>query len=513
MNLSQYSSGKSKISIIILLTIILSIAIRLMPSVITSAPFSNDSWPLIHATCALTNNPEKRVFELDGIYGHHARWPTTIIFVSVLSKVTGLSVINLYELHLSFTAGLSIGILSYCIGLQLFRDKNRAFVFSSGFTLFTSFSIYTSSFLKETYAHIIVLAIIFYMLKSIRSITYYLTLATLSMSLILAHPLPVIMIFASTLVSQLNNKMDRILRRSQQLSSGLSLLVISYSTIMILASLLYNMLISRQALIPFTLIDVAVIVFYTVGVYILYYSLTWTHVRLLIYLVVAGTIVVSILSQSTIPRDWSIAILTTPMLIAFIIHRIGRNTSPENPFIPARSLLLIISSFSLYLSTWLTIALSIIHRILNYLVYPFSYYLASPRNTIKSYMGVLISLILTFSTIIAIALSPLPLFYYWRYTQRDLETSILLENYSHPGIVIYGDVKYSYMIMNIVREAPIDVISNPCRRVKEGHLLLVSIDNLKYGYPITPLDYVGVRDDLVRCLSLVFNNNYVFIYG
>ncbi len=166
--------------LLIALLLALPPALRLLPTVATSMPFSPDTWPLIGCSEYLKGIGSMA----PGYIGYHARWPALILFMGTLSQLTSVELLILYR----FTGPILLCIMAYLYALSLGgrRDTLLYMVLPLSIPVFL---VYTSTTLKELFSYIFVLQLAILLHKGIDGARGLLALATTLFLISISHPL------------------------------------------------------------------------------------------------------------------------------------------------------------------------------------------------------------------------------------------------------------------------------------------------------------------------------------
>lgn len=499
-------------SMIVLFIITLcSLLIRYIPILTMDMPFSNDVWPLINTAEFIYSNPSLKIFGAAEFPSYHVQWPFSILYSVVHSTITGLQPLLFYKYIGGSIAGFSLVIMGYTFGKRFFEKSMKGLAFSITLSTFPSFTIYTSVFLKETYAHLVMLTTLMLILLSNKTVSYF-VIPLVFVALILGHPLTSL-IFSSVIALYIvNNKLEPITRRVSnseilEIPRGLTLLTL----ILLVFTILYNTLYIRKPVIVFGANDLATLGVYALSIYLGYLLLGFTLIFYL-YILILAIALVSLVLVITSPIGWSIVLYFLPFLCVLPIGIRPRTYDHGTHYITTKPLLIIVYTVFIYITTYFTIALSILHRFLNYLVYALGIYAARSVDRRKG-IGVL-GFVFTVTSIylLLVATGAEPILFYWRYSVVDSKLNEFIRN-SYKGDIVYGDVKYAYYISDIVKVTPPTVLLNLCSWLNSGNIIIYSQENLIYGFPVTPIDYVKIRDNILICSNILYNDEYTYVSG
>ncbi|MEM4717752.1 MAG: hypothetical protein QXE81_03210 [Desulfurococcaceae archaeon] len=498
-------------SLILLFSLLMfSTLLRLVYVLYSNMPLSNDVWPLIEITSLLRRNNDIKFFDLFELYGHHVKWPFSMIYSLVFSITTDIPVLDLYKYLSGFINGLSIALLTYVLGLRIFQNKSSAYVFALSFSMFPSYVLFTSQFLKETYALIIMLLILFLFQLRRNGLQGVLLLTMCVVSLLLGHVITLVILSASLILSPIIKRFTRIWSYISITQSSF-VFEFLYGVCLFIVGSIYNFFILKTRYFAISLVDICVFGFYILGILSLIIALSggWLFITLLI---ISTVPFVSVLMLFTGVFDLLILLFIIPFPLVFFMGLRSKSSEDWPLFVFVKGLLLMILTLALYFSTYLTIGLSILHRFLNYLVYPFAFYLVKVFS--RRYGILLVILLLTMAIIssLLVVMYADPLLFYWKYNIADEVSRNLVKSYAD-GVVIYGDVKYSYMDSSVFSTISPSSFVNTCKWLNNGNLLIFSRDNLKYGFPLSPIDYLKPNTNIFKCSSLLLNTGSVFLSG
>lgn len=501
----------NKHTVLLITLISCSVFTRYIPVIYTDMPFSNDVWPLIDLSKSILTSGHLNASS--GRLYYHAQWPLSIVLSAVFSAISDIDVVDFYKYHGNLISGLSLVILGYSLANRFFSSRTRGLVFASTISLFPSLAVYTSVFLKETYTHLIMLVfLVSLLLNRSRSISSYLTISILTPALVLGNPLTPLILSTTIMVYVFDNRFESLRRRLRDSESReIPVEIAVFAISLLLVTLIYNMLFVKSHYLTIEIYDVFVLALYGIGVYVNYVLL---GPRVSGYVLLFFTALSTIYIYYTMSIPLSLGLLINILLfIALVLWAKTRSIhTTESRYITTRPLLLVVLTIFLYITTYFTIALSILHRVLNYLVYAVAVYVANLTDDVKkSFLvsGLMIFIFTIYMVLIVIYVDPL--FFYWRYSYGDRVISEFTRSHIL-GYSVYGDVKYTYYISDLVESIPLEVIIDKCD-VARKWFMIYSRENILHGFPLTPLDYVKPNRDLFTCSSLFFNNGYIFISG
>ena len=168
------------------IVLLLAIAIRLYPTVISGNPFSTDAWPLIRNTEILLQNSPVPLNS--GIFdGYNNYWPLISLFGAVSSLVTSLPPITAMAIGIPIAAALTIPIF-YLLVKKITHNNNISLIAAALLTTVFPYALFTAGVTKETLASPIYISLIlvFLLKQNWKTIILF---STLSIALVLAHHL------------------------------------------------------------------------------------------------------------------------------------------------------------------------------------------------------------------------------------------------------------------------------------------------------------------------------------
>ena len=489
---------------VLILALVFTVLIRLTPVIYTGNVFSNDSWILVHVAQYISLNPGSRVFKLYDSLGYHVYYPCSILESIVYSYVTGVNLVFFYKFIGAPVLSTAMFISTYVLARRRGFNPYASVASALAPSLIPSFTLYTSAYLKEFYAHVVFILLVYIasVFKSM-SLKHALILAPLlSVALVLSHPLTSIMSIIILLGYIYVNISWFITRREQFKINTSTLVALVYVASVFTA---HSFLVAKGFMVASTS-DILVFSTYTASFYLAY---TLLGSRLTAILALIATLLSStvLLKLMTTPITPIMALFTAPFVALVFNRRKGSYSSPGFSGLTA-SVLLTITVAYLYLSTYMVEALSVVHRVLNYVVYALIPVLAGLTERSKRVSTVLLTLLATTSVVVTVLTSMglNPLLFYWRYTDQDVTTMAFVEQYS--TTVVYGDPKYS-QASRVVTSIPLGFLRDTCGF--KG-VFLLSIDNLVYGVPLSPVDFYTLSNTITTCRSSVFTNGKVFTY-
>jgi len=171
--------------------LIVAVALRLYPYLVSGMPFSLDAWgPIRNTELLLMNTPinlgDNKVFD-----GYNNYWPAISLFGAVVSQVTSLSPIHTMAIYLPLTGAITI-LIFYAFVKRIFNTK-IAFMASIIFATAFSHIYFTAGVIKETYANPLYMSLLMIFLHpAIDKQKQVLLFAVISVTLALTHHLTIL---------------------------------------------------------------------------------------------------------------------------------------------------------------------------------------------------------------------------------------------------------------------------------------------------------------------------------
>lgn len=501
--------NSNRIAIGLILVLAFSATVRLVPTIYTGMPFSNDVWPLIYTAQAVSLTGRLPSVN-EG--GHHVNWPLSIIMSTMHSVVSGCDLTLFYQHVGVITVSTATTLLCYIIVDKLVKSKYVSLIASLGLTIWPSYTLYTSAFLKESFAHGIHLLLL-YMLIRVETLKesrwLLLTLLVLFLPLLMSHPITST-VFAAFMLSYIYISVAQCTRwRVCRERSTLKYLMVTSIAIVVL-NVLYNVVhIGLQ--VELGLPDLLVLLCYVLAIYT---SQTILPTKLILLLILVFTTVLGLclIRFVTAPlNEYSLLFIipALPMLIA-LSH--GTSKIRDSSFnLYFWSYALPISTAVLYITTYATHLIGILHRLLNYMAYMLCFSLALLVCYSKKYMLGLAIMLSALTTIcfFACVTGRLPFLYYWVYSKEDFVLNLFLKSHLVENSIILGDPKFSYMI-GFVEPLSITNLTNIC---DVRATIVFPAEVFHYGYPITPVNYIELDFNVFSCRNLVYTSRKVFLLG
>ncbi|MGC8974841.1 MAG: hypothetical protein ACP5KB_01425 [Thermoprotei archaeon] len=492
------------------LVLLASISVRLLPTVVTGQPFSTDVWPLIRISEELLRNPERRVWDYPLSSNYHIRWPAVMLSATLYSRLTGSEPTQFFSYVGVAALATLIVLVTYSL-TKRWVNKHTALLSSLTLSSIPSFTIFTSATLKEVYAYPLALAFILLVTKEFRYSTIAI-LILLSVALVLSHSLTPLMItafIASYLFVVVVKRLEGLRTRVDygKISTALIILGTTYTAYMVFygwGGLKYELSLS----------DFIVLGVFGVAVYGWYALVGSSSTKL--SLAVAPVAAASVIAGVNVPRDPSIlAYVLPPALLLGLLLTTERGDRESS--LNVASVLLPLTTATLYISLASPILTSILHRILNYLVFAAAVtpiLLSKSCETRRKILTLTTTLVFVTSlaTVINAVFLGDSLTFYWKYsTQEVVGLGRVASHVS--GSKLCGDAKIQYLLGQ-------ELVSIVCGLKRffdysvTGPPIVTYPDNFRFGYVVSPIDSLRVvsPEDLRSVWSVIYNSGGVLIW-
>lgn len=478
---------------------------RLIPTVYNGTPFSNDVWPLIGVTLEIVNTGRVPRPEVSG---HHVNWPGSVIFASVYGLLSGIEATRIYSYIGVSVTSISSALLVYAIIFRRTGDRVCALLASLGLSLFPSYTVYTSAFLKEVFAHTVMLLCLYLLLYSAEIKNIVLIFIGYS-ALLVSHPIPSLLIIAASLsFAYIIVVSHFVSSRGFQQRSPQYYFMVSIAWLYMFWA--YNVLPARLPLSLGTN-DLVMLFHCLVTVYFPLILLS-PALNSLLMIALGFPTALYLIRTTSAPVVWFAPIFASPVvviLIGFVQAARSRHAILDHAL--SFSFTLPTVAIVLYVSTYAVQLLGILHRFLNYLVYGVVFSLPAIASVLeKRVTTALVSVFAILNVLIVVmcSLGLVPFLYYWRYTPEDIALREFLFNVVNEG-VFESDPKYSYMMSSIRHITPARVV-NIC---DPGPFTVLPVESLIYGVPLNPVSFIRVGDHLYTCRSIIYASRSVFVFG
>ena len=166
-------------------SVVLALVFRLSPYLVSSEPFSVDSWaPIRNAEVLAEFTPIDFSSEL--FDGYNSYWPFNSIYGLVVSLVIGIRVKDVLAAYVPLANAFSV-LFVYLLAKKITRKKIAAAASAVFFSVFISHVVMGAGVTKEAYASTLYLSLLFSALFLIESAEAYLLVSLLAFSLVFSH--------------------------------------------------------------------------------------------------------------------------------------------------------------------------------------------------------------------------------------------------------------------------------------------------------------------------------------
>lgn len=232
---------------ILVLVLLLALALRLYPTLVSGMPFSTDGWgPIRNAEIIVAHSPidlrNETLFD-----GYHNYWPAVSVFGAFLSLITGLRPIAAMSIGVPIIAALTV-LIFYALVKRFGGNRGLALLSTLMLTVVYPFALFTAGVTKETYATPLYLTAILLFLGygKIREIFLFIVA---SIALVFAHHLAALttaaVIFSVALGGALNNfRMGESVKKSSFIPAA----ALASAVALYLKFYVYNGLFAKAAL-------------------------------------------------------------------------------------------------------------------------------------------------------------------------------------------------------------------------------------------------------------------------
>ncbi len=136
----------------VLIILLVSMFLRIYPTIISNLPFSTDSWPLIrNAEKLIKSSPTPLSSELFDGYNNY--WPLSQVFGSIISIILGVTPANALRIYIPLTAAFSPLIL-YILLRRVTKSGLIGFLAGVLFASGGPHATFTAGVTKETFANL-----------------------------------------------------------------------------------------------------------------------------------------------------------------------------------------------------------------------------------------------------------------------------------------------------------------------------------------------------------------------
>lgn len=533
--------------IYICVPLVIAVALRLYPYLISGLPFSVDAWqPIRNTELLLENTPihlgDDRVFD-----GYNNYWPANSLFGAMVSQVTGLQPIQAMAIFLPIAGAMTIPIF-YVLIRRLYNAK-ISFIASVIFATACTHSILTAGVTKETYASpLYILLILLFLHQTMGDHVRTLLFTIASTSLVLAHHLTAFLSIASLAAMAIGLSMDKGRKGVHPESPSLLL-----PSILTGITTLYLWLYAHRVLrFPFTVSDWLSAVSYQVvalalAIYLTLKPSAQTRARtaLTCSMAAALTLLLTVFTMKrpivpgapTLPSRY--LLYATPFILASPLMALGHGGIREMR--GARhaattfwlAAILGLEGYAVFGNSGFGLALA--YRGVNFLLPPLAILCAAglhrlyatvrkPRTPRLVRLAVVTALLVivtlnSYSVYAAVSLEERYMGYFWLYKTHEYEAGAWIATTANHETVA-GDVKVSYLL-NGYFNVKVDVLQGLRFLTGKGSskppiLLLVYDQMLRNGYVLHGGYSIDLPENWMERasqLNLVYSNGIANVYA
>ncbi len=517
-----------KVLLILIIILVLSVTARLAPTLASQIVFSLDTWPLIRDTEAVLREGVN-IYNGRSLSGYHNHWPGIILFVSVLSQLTGIDPEALYALPMTVILSFTL-----VVTILVFIKNNKItpwikILMIMSMLSFPPLLIFTSAPLKEVYSLPLFLLILSYVLNHENQGRYELViLIVMFLGMVISHNLSPYVLIGSLLTLLFYSYSNWLKKGMNKPVVKTELLVFLAAAVVIYA--LYNIAqynafarLGAASILTPSRITIFIIVFslfyltlFLVNIGRLLKTLIIVFIISLIILLAITGNVSKIVPGLNYPLSTSGLLISITLFIGLLIAVSPGETDQRITY--SFSILFFITFNIVYILLFAPLLSTILHRFLNYLAIPItlsSIYLARKTLTIRSLLFIFLALSIIASTtlIYETVTDKTPLTYHWYYTQPEVYGLKEIEHYSSENYTVVGDDKIIYYFTDIKRTSTSELISFLVdNKLNSGEILVMYKDNYKYGFIINTNIYkIYIHNKTVQ-IQKIYSNNKLEAY-
>ena len=461
-----------KKTLYILIAVLIALAIRLYPTLISGMPFSTDAWPLIRNTELLIQNTpvplNSNIFD-----GYNNFWPASQLFGAILSQITNLPAITAMALGIPIAAALTIPIF-YLLVKKLTQNNKISLIATILLATVFPYTLFTAGVTKETFASPIYISLILiFLLKHNWKTT--LLFSVTSVVLVLSHHLTAFLaigIVASISIASFISKKNNDEKVNSNKSNFLMLAIMSTITavyFLLYASPAFILTLSSSDLLTVGAYQVLVIALISYAIYssknfsrkvtILNCALGFIAAFLFILLL---TEIPLMSTAPTLPSYYFLYalpfIIALPLVIFGLNELYQKNSSLVIPLFWIMSVAAF-GSYAVFANP--SGGVSFVSRSVNFMLPPLTiliavglYKLSGTTKHLKTHtitkfiaIAVILSMVTinTYTVYATVSLQEPYLGYFWRYEPSELKASGWLSTNSNNQTVA-GDSKAYYLI-------------------------------------------------------------------
>jgi len=523
----------------VIIPLIIALALRLYPTLISGLPYSTDAWAPIRNTELIIEHTPIHLGDDEIFDGYNNYWPANSIFGAVLSQVTSLKPMDVMALAHPLAGALTI-LIFYVLVFKICKDYKIAL--TASILLATAFphSLFTAGVTKETFANPLYLLVILLFLSQgkWKKILLFIIAST---TLVLTHHLTAlntITILTSITLASSISRVKRILNIEKSSFLLLATLTATFAVyIGLYANTGFISLTNREWL------SVAAfqVIAFTLSMYFASRSYTTLEMFFICTITTVAIFLLTILSlnKSLLPGAPKLPsrylLYATPFILSSPLITLGwtRKTLSEQRIVPIfwASTILGVESYAAFSNTFFGSTLG--PRMLNFLWPPLTILLAigfaeyiyvkKPliKRVVKHAMIVTISIVVilnAYNLYAAVSLQERHMVYFWLYRLPEYEAGTWITRTVNNQTVA-GDIKITYLLRDYF-DLKVDAIQGLRYLTQEGYSepqILFTYDQMqKNGYVLYSGYVIDLPEDWVEKannLNRIYSNGIVTLYG
>ncbi|MBC7090724.1 MAG: hypothetical protein H5T50_02260 [Nitrososphaeria archaeon] len=445
-----------KTFILMLSLTLLAFSLRIYPTIISSLPFSTDSWPIIGNTKLLIENSP---VNLDSpiMDGYNCYWPASSIYASTFSLVTGSNILDGVGFSIPFAGALAV-IIFYTLAYRLCGSHRISFYASAIIASSYPYTFFTAGVTKETFASPLLMLILL-LFTSKGGLKEYMLFTLASAALVLSHHLTTLVALTVLACTTLAQHISGFRRSEFDWKSILS-------TAILLSSALVDFIFYAHNGFKITLSASDILsassyqlLFFTLMAYTVFKPSSNSCSKNFFFMAAVSAVVTFIAMLTTVrpilpdapilPKYY--LIYSTPYIIYSALAVLGLKLKKTFHLMPMfwLSSTLALEAYSAFGSTPLGLALAC--RTLNFLSIPLAIFSASGLHRLDRVKGNMLaaSILLTivclniYTVYSAVSFRERYLGYFWLYSIPEYESAAWLSSYNG---TVSSDVKFSYLL-------------------------------------------------------------------
>jgi len=516
---------------------LVSISLRIYPTIISGLPFSTDSWPLIRNAEKLV---ESSPTPLNGklFDGYNNYWPLSQIYGAVFSLILNASPMNVMRIYIPLLASLTPPTL-YLLLRRLTENETLSFFASILFAAGGPHAVFTAGVTKETFANLLFIQTI-YSFSVLRSygrglLEFILLIAALVMSHHIAYIVCMI-ILTSIFLAELF--LPRLHRNSMKRGMAMLVAAISIGAIYYLIYALPGLKVTLSLSDWLSAFSFQVLAFMT-----MFYVVARPKPRRIPNMWIASVLIAFMalfINQVTPILPASPHLTPTTLFYASILISLGFPAviglyaikdwgidGEVHPILFWLSATLGLEGYAIFGASP-SLSLTLAYRLPNFII-PALATLAgvgllriSSRSKVYRILSamsiIFLAAALASQSYSAVILQENHLGYQWLYLPQEYQQAIWVKNYS-AGQVIYGDLKVKYLLGDYLG-LKVDSAGGYQFLLRGGghgsnRLLSTYTAMAKNGYLLGPygIELPGNWRERLDMRDILFSNQYSAVYG